>query len=92
MVRNWEKHALQPEVRFYPTIISFLGYDPQPTPKTLGESIRRARWGRGWSLERLASVSGVDPATAARIEAEVPRLGTRTTRLIRQALDLCSDE
>ena len=61
-VKHWERCGLEPEVRFYPTILSFLGFDPQPEPQTAGEAIRRARRSRGWSMKKLAEMARVDEA------------------------------
>jgi hypothetical protein len=29
---NWEKGRVAPEVRFWPAVLGFLGYDPRPKP------------------------------------------------------------
>ncbi len=36
---TWEKDQAAPELRYWPRIIAFLGYDPNPTPQTLGERL-----------------------------------------------------
>jgi hypothetical protein len=75
---------------FYPTIIEFLGYNPLPAATTLGTTIRQERLARGWSIERLAVESGVDPATVRRIEQDRPRLGKRSVGAVRRCLDTWS--
>jgi DNA-binding XRE family transcriptional regulator len=69
-VNNWEMGHVEPEFRFYPAIHEFLGYDPGPAAESLGEAVRQERLRRGWSIERLARVAGVDPATVSRMEQD----------------------
>src|SRR2546427_993871 len=52
-VRNWEQARTEVEVRFYPVLIQFLGYDPLPEARTRGQAIRRARLNQGLSRERV---------------------------------------
>lgn len=36
-MKHWEEHlTLRIEIRFYPAILAFLGYNPLPDPKTPG--------------------------------------------------------
>ncbi|MEO6244762.1 MAG: helix-turn-helix transcriptional regulator, partial [Opitutaceae bacterium] len=65
---NWEKGRSEPEVRFIPGIIAFLGYDPRPKPGTLGERLIAFRVAKGWARPRLAKDLRVDPSTLARWE------------------------
>jgi transcriptional regulator with XRE-family HTH domain len=37
---NWETGRAAPDVRFWPAILGFLGYDPRPEPLALGGRIR----------------------------------------------------
>jgi transcriptional regulator with XRE-family HTH domain len=62
-VANWEKGRSEPEPRHYPAILSFLGYDPSPEPKTLGERVRAARRREGISQRELAEKLGLDQST-----------------------------
>jgi DNA-binding XRE family transcriptional regulator len=86
-LKHWED-ASKAYVRpmFYPGIIDFLGYNPLRTPTTLSEAIRGERLARGWSLERLAKMAGVDPATIRRIEAKRARLGRKSLKAVCIAL------
>jgi transcriptional regulator with XRE-family HTH domain len=70
---NWEKGRAAPEVRFWPTILRFLGYDPRPEPATLGGQLRAAREGAGLSEEALARKLGLDPGTLAAWERDEVR-------------------
>jgi transcriptional regulator with XRE-family HTH domain len=70
---NWEKGRSEPEIRFYPAIIRFLGYDPTaPTAAdpalSLGERLRVTRRARGLSQEALARLLGIDPTTVRDLE------------------------
>ena len=90
-LKGWEegRHlAMRPTQ--YPRIIDFLGYNPLPEPMTLGEAIRRQRLMRGWSIEKLASEAGVDPATVRRMEEYRPRLGGRSKRSVCETLSISS--
>ena len=49
-VANWKKVRTRPTIRHWPKVIEWLGCDPSPEPKTLGERLRRKRWGRGLSI------------------------------------------
>ena len=68
-LRHWELDQHEPEVRFFPAIIRWLGYNPLPEPKSRGEAIRRARLSKGLSMKELARVVGVDEETVAGVEA-----------------------
>ena len=84
-------HA-EPEVGYYPALIKFLGYNPLPGPKTLGQAVRQKRMTRGWSVARLAREAGVDPATVARLERECARMAQRPVAAITGALGIPLDQ
>ena len=67
-VFNWEGNASSPDIRYMPAIIDFLGYDPLPTAKTLGEQLVRQRTSLGLSQKQSAECLGVDPSTLAKWE------------------------
>ena len=60
---NWEKDRCQPAIRHWPGIIEFLGYDPNPEPKTFGEKLLAYRRRHGLSRKALARQLGLDEAT-----------------------------
>lgn len=60
---NWEQDKHEPEARYWPAILSFLGTDPRPEPETLAERIRAKRLTQGITLRELARRLGVDPST-----------------------------
>ena len=53
-----------------PGIIAFLGYNPLPDAKTLGERLVRHRTTLGMSQKEVAEEIGVDQETLARWERE----------------------
>jgi transcriptional regulator with XRE-family HTH domain len=67
----WETNRKAPAVRFYPSIIEFLGYYPwQNESSTFGQRIKQFRYSRGLSQEQLSSLLKVDPGTVSDWEAE----------------------
>ena len=64
-LRRWEKDTCEPQARFYPVVIAFLGYEPWPTPATLAERLRAERLRRGLSAKRVAQYLTVDEGTFA---------------------------
>jgi transcriptional regulator with XRE-family HTH domain len=89
-LRNWEEGRTEPEVRFFPALIRFLGYDPLPEPHTRGQAIRRRRLVLGMSQERLADLAGVDEATVGRLEADTPHMARRSFETVQAVLDRAS--
>lgn len=88
VIHNWEGDHAEPEVRYYPALIGFLGYNPLPDPNSLGQEVRRARMSRGWSIGRLAKEAGVDPATVARLERDIRRMAGKGMARFAQTLRL----
>ncbi len=67
-VRNWEANRSQPEIRFMPAVIRFLGFNPLPPATTFSERLVRHRTGLGIPQKVAARQIGVDPGTLARWE------------------------
>jgi transcriptional regulator with XRE-family HTH domain len=67
-VWNWESNGSEPEFRYMPGIIEFLGYNPLPEPEMLAERIVQRRRILGMSQKELAAELDVDPGTLARWE------------------------
>jgi len=65
---RWERGA-SPPPSSYPAIISFLGREPWPEPKSFREQLLAARLGRGLTSEAAASYLGVDASTYWRWES-----------------------
>jgi transcriptional regulator with XRE-family HTH domain len=84
---NWEKGRVVPDVRFWPKILRFLGYDPRPEPEGFGGRIRAGREAEGLSEEALARRLGLDPGTVGAWEREeVGRPYPRIRRLFERWL------
>lgn len=66
---NWEAGRTEPEVRNWPGIIRFLGYDPLPKPTTWSGWLKRERVQRGMSQEAFATLLDVDPSTVSSWES-----------------------
>jgi transcriptional regulator with XRE-family HTH domain len=67
-VENWEANASQPDFRWMPAVIRFLGYNPLPEAKTMAEQLVRHRTTLGLSQQDSAKRLGVDPGTLAKWE------------------------
>jgi DNA-binding transcriptional regulator YiaG len=78
-VYEWEKYDRSPSIRHWPGILSFLGYDPHPEPKTTADKLRALRRREGWSQQKLALHLGVDEGTVRKWEQgqEPERRGLR---------------
>ena len=68
---NWEKDRCYPAMRHWRGIIEFLGFDPTPEPKTIGERLLAYRRQHGLSRKALATFLRADEHTVWRWEAEV---------------------
>ena len=69
-ITNWELGHTGPGFGWMPAIVRFLGYDPQPSPRTVGKALKQHRTSRGITQKDLARTLGVDPGTLARWERE----------------------
>ena len=65
---NWEKDHRYPSMKHWPQVIEFLGYDPSPEPKTIGERLLVYRRRQGLSRVALARLLDVDETTLWRWE------------------------
>jgi len=65
----WNGGKYEPEGRFFPEVIRFLGYHSSPAPASLPERIRAARHCQGISQREFARRLGLDPATVQVWEA-----------------------
>jgi transcriptional regulator with XRE-family HTH domain len=88
-LKNWEESRTEIEARFYPRILGWLGYDPMPQTRTLGDKIRNARFSRGWSRRRLARAADVDEGTVKRLETDTPNMARRSRDRVLRVLGIC---
>lgn len=56
----WEQGRYAPTPRFYPSLIRFLGREPWPEPRTVGERLQAERLRRGLTRRQLAGMLNVD--------------------------------
>lgn len=56
----WEQGRYAPTPRFYPSLIRFLGREPWPEPRTIGERLQAERLRRGLTRKQLAGLLDVD--------------------------------
>ena len=60
-INNWEQNHGEPELRYIPKIIKFLGYNPKPEPEGALERLEWYRWTNGLSIDRLGLAMERDP-------------------------------
>ena len=65
-VSCWECGRHQPDVRHWPSILAFLGYDPAGDPTTPAEALRALQRRTGWNIEVLAEKLGASVSTLTR--------------------------
>ncbi len=68
---NWEKDRCYPAMKHWPGIIAFLGFDPSPVPKTMGDRLKAYRRRHGISRTALAAALGADERTVWRWERDL---------------------
>ena len=62
-LKNWERGAGVPTIRYMPKILKVLGYDPEPVPQRLADLIVHLRRLIGFTQKGLAKAIAVNPAT-----------------------------
>jgi DNA-binding XRE family transcriptional regulator len=67
-VFNWEANTSQPDLKYMPAVIQFLGYNPLSEADTLGGRLVRHRTSLGMTRGEAAKRIDVDPGTLARWE------------------------
>jgi len=60
---NWENGRTTPGAVLYRGIVEFLGYYPHPTPRTLGDRLRKVRRCHGLTSRQAAQLAHVDHQT-----------------------------
>jgi len=67
-IHNWEDKGVTPTIRFIPSIIEFLGYDPNHNGDvvlSIAERLKSKRTKLGLSRRRLAALLGMDESSLA---------------------------
>jgi ribosome-binding protein aMBF1 (putative translation factor) len=91
-MKHWEEHLKSRiEIRFYPAILAFLGYNPLPEPKTPGEEMRRKRRSLGLSQRRLAALTNTDEGTVARLERDTRGMARQSREKVTAYFDATSE-
>jgi len=67
-LKNWERGATEPMVRYKPKIIQFLGYYPESEPANAAQRLIHIRHQLGLTQKALAKAIAVDPVTLYRWE------------------------
>ena len=68
-VNYWENNRFNPEVRYVPNIVAFLGYDPfGPAPASFPSQLKANRIAAGLTRRQIAAQLEVHPATVAKWE------------------------
>jgi DNA-binding XRE family transcriptional regulator len=63
-ITGWENNRSQPQLKHYPAVIAFLGYNPLETPMlSFAQSIRQYRLRHGLSIARMGRLVGVNGST-----------------------------
>ena len=68
-VELWELRNHEPHPHSWPCVISFLGYEPYPPPKTTAEKVKAVRRRLGLTSRELADRFQADPGAITRWEA-----------------------
>ena len=76
-VTNWELNRTEPEIRYLPRIIDFVGYCPYVPTVSAIETWKQVRRALGLSLKDLAKTLALDPSNLQRLESG---LGTPTRK------------
>ena len=70
-ITNWENNRYQPQIRYAPKVIEFLGYNPYgQTHNSVGERIKKYRHDYGLSYKRMGILLTVDASTIRSWENE----------------------
>ena len=80
---TWETNRAEPEIRYWPRIIAFLGDDPNPAPETLGEHLHARCRALGPPPKEVAARLQIDEGTLKKYESGAYRpTSDRIRRLI----------
>ena len=87
-VTNWELGNTEPEERYIPALIRYLGQNPLPEARSPGEQVRREQLTRGLTISGLAKFAGVDEASVSHMEKDNPRVYSSVATKVWNALGL----
>jgi len=81
---RWERKMAQPQIRYFPRILKFLGYDPFPASVTLADKLRAARRRLGLTQTAFADQLEVDPVTLRKWEQDKAQPNRRSLKKIKK--------
>ncbi len=84
---NWELNHFQPQARFYPFIIEYLGYTPlyNLAGTSLSKRLQQYLFVNGYSQKEVAKQIGIDPTSLSKLIDEQKVL-SRTKRSVMKYL------
>jgi transcriptional regulator with XRE-family HTH domain len=82
---RWERNMAQPQIRYFPRVLKFLGYDPFPVTLSLADKLLAARRTLGLTQKAFAERLGVDPTTLRKWEQGRARPNRRSLKIIKNA-------
>src|SRR5215510_4139127 len=82
---RWEHNMARPQIRYFPRILKFLGYDPFPASVTLSDKLHAARRRLGLTQTAFAERLGVDPVTLRKWEHGRARPNRCSLKIIKKA-------
>ncbi len=85
-VTNWELHHSKPEIRYYPKIISFIGYCPYSPSSDLTDRLKAVREALGLTQRDLQKLLQIDQSTITGWERKVHRPGKKLSERIQRFL------
>ena len=83
---RWERNMAQPQIRYLPRILKFLGYDPFPVTLSLADKLLAARRTLGLTQKAFAERLGVDPTTLRKWKQGRARSSRCSLKLIKMRL------
>ena len=84
---SWETDGVEPEIRYWPRIVAFLGYDPVPGEgETLANALRAKHRELGLPRKQAAALLKIDEGTLKRYEDGLWEPGERNRAIIRRFL------
>jgi transcriptional regulator with XRE-family HTH domain len=86
-VNGWETGRKAPKVSYLPAILEFLGYDPFPGAKSLGERLRAARRRLGLTQVKLAKELGVNQSSVTKLETGGEVINLRVLAAMQEFLE-----
>ena len=66
---TWETDRSKPVIKWWPSIIEFLGYDPNPAPVCIATGLVAARRRLGLSMSNMSGRLSVNPTSYLRWES-----------------------